>query len=106
MKRLKERIKPERYVTLPEEWPLPKNLFLLRVSSCKDFHGEGVRKGGYIGIDEDLPFEEGQPCAFIRISKESVDFRLSRKQLPGYEYIGRLALVVSFPLLEANDAEN
>ena len=28
MKRLDERIEPERYVTIPDEWPLPKNLSL------------------------------------------------------------------------------
>lgn len=73
---------------------------------CKHFRRDGIRKGGYIGIDEDLPFEKGHPCAFMKIKKGKVDIKLSRKQLPGYECVGRLALVVSFPLLEENDAKN
>ena len=103
MKRLDERIEPERYMALPDDWPVPKNLSLLHVTSCKHFRKEGIRKGGYIGIDEELPFEEGQPCVFMRIKKGKADFRLSRKQLPGYECVGRLALVVSFPLLEVRN---
>lgn len=106
MKRLDKRIEPERFVCLPDTWPLPEDLSLLHVCSCKHFRKEGIRKGGYIGIDESLPFEEGQPCAFIKMRNNKPVFRLSRKQLPGYEYVGRLALVVSFPLLEENDAEN
>ena len=106
MKRLDERIEPERYVTLPDEWPVPKNLSLLHVTSCKHFRKEGIRKGGYIGIDESLPFEEGKPCAFMRMRKGKPEFRLSRKLLPDFECIGRLALIVSFPLLEVNNAES
>lgn len=104
MQRLDERVDPERYVVLPDEWPITKNLFLLHVTSCRYFRKEGIRKGGYIGIDETLPFEEGQPCAFMRIRKGKTEFRLSRKYLPGYECVGRLALVVSFPLMEVNNA--
>ena len=106
MKRLDERVEPECYMVLPNEWPVPKNLSLLYVTSCKHFRKEGIRKGGYIGIDEDLPFEEGQPCAFMRIRKGKPEFRLSRKMLSDFEYVGRLALIVSFPLLEVNDAKN
>ena len=106
MERLDERIEPERYVALPDEWPLPKNLSLLHVTSCKHFRKEGIRKGGYIGIDETLPFEEGSPCAFMRMRKGKPEFRLSRKLLPDYEYIGRLVLVVSFPMLEVSNANN
>ena len=106
MKRIDERIKPDRYVTLPEEWPIPDGLFLLRVSSCKHFRKEGIRKGGYIGIDESLPFEEGKPCAFMRMRKGKPEFRLSRTLLPDFECIGRLALIISFPLLEVTNAEN
>ena len=106
MERLDERIEPERYVTIPDEWPLPKNLSLLHVTSCKHFHKEGIRKGGYSGIDETLPFEEGSPCAFMRIRKGKPEFRLSRKLLPDYECIGRLVLIVSFPMLEVNNANN
>ena len=106
MKRLDDRVEPECYMALPNEWPVPKNLSLLYVTSCKHFRKEGIRKGGYIGIDEDLPFEEGQPCAFMRMRKGKPEFRLSRKMLPDFEYVGRLALIVSFPLLEVNDAKN
>ena len=106
MKRLDKTIEEEQSVCLPDTWPLPDELSLLRVSSCKHFRKEGIRKGGYIGIDEDLPFEEGQPCAFMRIRKGKPEFRLSRKMLSDFEYVGRLALIVSFPLLEVNDAKN
>ena len=50
MKRLDERIEPERYVTLPDEWPVPKNLSLLHVTSCKHFRKEGIRKGNLLEI--------------------------------------------------------
>ena len=106
MKRLDERIEPERYITLPDEWPVSKNLSLLHVTSCKHFRKEGIRKGGYIGIDESLPFEEGSPCAFMRMRKGKPEFRLSRKLLLDYECIGRLVLIISFPMLEVNNANN
>lgn len=106
MKRLDERIEPECYVAIPDEWPVSKDLSLLQVASCKCFRKEGIRKGGYIGIDEALPFVEGQPCAFMRMRKGKAEFRLSRTLLPNYEYIGRLALIVSFPLLEVSNAKN
>ena len=106
MERLDERIEPERYVALPDEWPLPKNLSLLHVTSCKHFRKAGIRKGGYIGIDETLPCEDGSPCAFMRMRKGKPEFRLSRKLLPDYECIGRLVLIVSFPMLEVNNANN
>lgn len=106
MNRLDEKIEPERYMALPDEWPVSKNLYLLQVSSCRHFRKEGIRKGGYIGIDETLPFEEGSPCAFMRMKKGKPEFRLSRKLLPDYEYIGRLVLVVSFPMLEVSNANN
>ena len=93
-------IDPIAYANYPKDWPVNENIFILQVSSCNHFKSEGIRKGGYIGIDPTLEYKEGSPCAFVKIKKGQPKFKLSRKLLQGYDYIGRLALIISFPCLE------
>lgn len=93
-------IDPLAYVNYPSNWPVSENIYVLQVSSCKQFKSEGIRKGGYIGIDPTMQYEEGKPCAFLKMKNGKPKFRLSRKKLEGYDYVGRLALVISFPCLE------
>lgn len=87
----------KKYVHLPREWPIGKDVLLLHVSSDEQFYDEGIRKGGYVGIDRTLPFEEGKPCAFVRYQNGEPEYRMSRTPVDGYECCGRLSLVVSFP---------
>lgn len=94
-----------RFVALPEEWTKSMDeMFLLQVASCRHFRREGIREGGYIGIDMTIPFEEGKPCAFFKLKKDKPIFKLSRKYLIGYKYVGQLALVINLPLQETTHA--
>lgn len=91
------------YTVIPETFINNRNsMCLLKVASCKHFRREGIREGGYIGIDTSLPFKKGYPCAFVKMVKGSPMFRLSRNIIEGYECIGQLSLVVNFPMMEAN----
>ena len=92
-------VSPIEFIRLPKHWG-PDSIFILQVASCKHFKQLGIRKGSYIGIDALEPFVEGEPCAFLKIVKGEPRFRLSRTFLKGYECVGRLCLVVSFPLKE------
>lgn len=98
--KIKEMIQPMAYVSYPKEWPVSDNIYVLQVSSCKHFKNEGIRKGGYIGIDPDIDYEEGKLSAYVKFQKGESKFKLSRKPINGYEYAGRLALVISFPCVE------
>ena len=98
--KLMESINPLAYVNYPKDWPVSDNIYILRVSSCKHFKSEGIRKGGYIGIDPSMEYKEGSPCAFLKMKNGEPQFRLSRKHLKGYDYVGRLALIISFPCME------
>ena len=98
-KQLLEQIKPKGFLSLPPEW-VTEGLILLQVSSCKHFRYLGIRKDSYVGIDTSAQFINGEPCAFLKYEKGVPNFRLSKKLLKGYECIGRLCLVVSFPVKE------
>lgn len=98
--RVLDSIEPLAYASYPATWPVGKHCFMLQVTSCKHFRKEGIREGGYIGIDPELEFKEGEPCAFVKITNGKPKFKLSRKLLEGYKYIGRLSVVLSFPNAE------
>ena len=97
--KLLDKVTPIEYVRLPENW-VSEHVIILQVSSCKHFKHLGIRTGSYIGIDTSKRFSEGEPCAFLKIVKGKPRFRLSKIVLNGYECIGKLCLVVSFPMKE------
>ena len=95
-----DRVEPVEYIRLPAYWVPNKDVAILKVSSCKHFKRLGIREGSFIGIDTTKEFKKGEPCAFLKYDKNEPRFRLSRTLLNGYECIGRLCLVVSFPTKE------
>ena len=98
---LLKRFESIEYIRIPNSWGSRDTLIFLKVDSCRHFKSIGIRKGGYIAIDTSAQYVKGEPCAFVKQSKGKTKFRLSRKALDGYEFIGRLAIVVSFPMLDA-----
>lgn len=73
------------------------NIFILNVTSCKDFLDVGIRTGSDVFFDSELPFEENAVSCFVKMDKETLQpqFKLSRTMLTDYTYVGQLVLIVT-----------
>lgn len=81
-----------RYISLPRSLTGDgrNNLFILVASSAKQFRSYGIRVGSNIVFDGDLPFVEGYPSSFSHEVKGITKYKMSKKQVPGYVYAGRM----------------
>ena len=86
------------FVLSTDEYPLDSNYcFVLKVSECKHFKREGIRKGSLVMIDTRIPFEDGEVNCCVNYKKENPFFQFSRHNDLGeaFEFSGQLCLIVT-----------
>lgn len=63
------------FVLSADEYPLDSSYcFVLKVSECKHFKREGIRKGSLVMIGTRIPVEDGKVNCFVNYKKETPFF--------------------------------
>ena len=86
------------FVLSADEDPLDSSYcFVLKVSECKHFKREGIRKGSLVMIGTRIPVEDGKVNCFVNYKKENPFFQFSRHNDLGeaFEFSGQLCLIVT-----------